>query len=118
MYGCSATSGSMRLTGKCGCLRKRCCPPSSGRRQKPRVEILCPVTQSLTVDFAGRSLRQLREKLDLPGVFMLTELCLHECLDVRLRVRGGRRSDDVGLDDLAAQGVWHPDYGCFRDQGM
>ena len=31
----------MRSTGRCGCLRKRCCPPSSGRRQHPRVSILC-----------------------------------------------------------------------------
>jgi hypothetical protein len=31
----------MRSTGRCGCLRKRCCLPSSGRRQQPRVSILC-----------------------------------------------------------------------------
>src|SRR3989441_138453 len=79
---------------------------------------LSPVTQGLTVDFACRRLGQLREKLDLPWVFMLTELRLHKCLDVRFRVRGGSRGDDIGLDDLAAQGVRHPDHCCFHDQGM
>src|SRR5947207_10596023 len=90
------------------------CPLSL--QEKVRVRAL--TTQGLTVDFAGRRPGQLRHKLDLPGVFMLTELRLHEGLEVRSRVRSGRLGDDVGLDDLAAQGVRYPDHGCFHNRRM